>query len=621
MTTHPANKETIRNRMIKNAASLWGYSDTDIDTFDPVVKLLIEACSIEVYKIYNEISNSQVRGLNRLATLLTPDVLTGSKPAHAVMHSKPNDPVYISQTRLQVFYQKKIASKPGGPIDSNIDVFFSPVGEFKLTDASVKFIAAGSHIYQVNEQGSKEFFLKTLQGKHLNSYTVWLGIELNDQINNLDGVSFYFDWKNQSEKEFFFKILPLTKWYINETPINTQPGIRDFRSNDFYESKKELFDEFDLNKVVENDALSVYGNRFIHIHAENDEPQLLKKQKYPEAFSGKIAEEELYQFEEDLLWVKITFPSIFNETVLEDVSVSLNCFPVANRHLNEVRYQLKNFINIVPLFSDEQFFSIKGVTGTDEKQVYTTNMLNSDNDTQLGTYSLREAGIERFDSRNAREHLDYLIELMRDESAAFAALGQDFNASMIKDLNQKIALLDLKTNQNLNSAKNTPAYLLVKPLQNNDTLFVEYWTTNGDNGNNIRPGTKLDLYEGADLQRNSIFLMTTTSGGRDKLNSTETLLAYKSAIMTRGRIVTMEDIKTFSLSELGNKASSLEVKKGVSVGILPSEGLMRTIDVHITPADQREFNEEEWNSLKEELLSKLKAKSISSINYRVFIEN
>ena len=61
-----------------------------------------------------------------------------------------------------------------------------------------------------------------------------------------------------------------------------------------------------------------------------------------------------------------------------------------------------------------------------------------------GTYTLRTGDVERFDSRNAMEYMNYLLELLRDESSAFAALGQDFVASQIKELNQNIAQLEQK---------------------------------------------------------------------------------------------------------------------------------------------------------------------------------
>ena len=51
------SKEAIKSRMFKNAARFWGYADADMDAFDPLVRLMIEACAVESYKINDDIIN------------------------------------------------------------------------------------------------------------------------------------------------------------------------------------------------------------------------------------------------------------------------------------------------------------------------------------------------------------------------------------------------------------------------------------------------------------------------------------------------------------------------------------------------------------------------------------
>ena len=76
---NPLTKEAIASRMFRNAAQIWDYNDTDLDSFDPLVRLLIEACAVEIYNINHEIANVQERMLERLAKLLTPEVNTSAK--------------------------------------------------------------------------------------------------------------------------------------------------------------------------------------------------------------------------------------------------------------------------------------------------------------------------------------------------------------------------------------------------------------------------------------------------------------------------------------------------------------------------------------------------------------
>jgi len=42
----PLSREAIASRMYRNAARQWGLNDTNMDNFDPVVRLLIEACAL-----------------------------------------------------------------------------------------------------------------------------------------------------------------------------------------------------------------------------------------------------------------------------------------------------------------------------------------------------------------------------------------------------------------------------------------------------------------------------------------------------------------------------------------------------------------------------------------------
>ncbi len=75
---------------------------------------------------------------------------------------------------------------------------------------------------------------------------------------------------------------------------------------------------------------------------------------------------------------------------------------------------------------------------------------------QTGTYTLRTGGVERFDTRNAHEMISYLLELLRSESAAFAGYGYDFIATTLREMNQKIHVMEQKMQGNANNATEAP---------------------------------------------------------------------------------------------------------------------------------------------------------------------
>jgi len=619
-------KEAIASRMFRNAARQWGLNDTNMDNFDPLVRLLIEACALEIYQLSNQIETVQERMIEKLARLLTPQVYIIPKPAHSILHARSIDPESILSRSMQFFYHKKIASKPNGPLDSNLDVFFSPTGAYKVIDGDIKFIASGDNIYIVNDSYlQKEIFLRS--ARTIPYRTMWLGLDLNQYVQDITNLSFFFDLKNTPDKEKYLSLISFTQCSINGTPVHFRMGQYDQSANAGENSFQNSMEELYINNRIEHNAAAYYKDQFITISEEN---LFLKnvaplKQKYPVEFESLLGAKELSQLSKDLLWVKMTFRPEFSYEVLDDLTISINCFPVVNRHMNEITYRLQRFFNIIPLPSLEQFLSIEKVESTapeakgdKEYKYYSFDLFDN---SQKGTFTVRSGNLERFDSRNAVEYMNYLVELMRDESRSFAALGQDFITSMVKSLNQNISQIEQKIKQNSIMLENSPAYLLINPIADSDTIFVRYWTCNGEVGNQIRSGSRLELYEGAQFKKEGLALMTTSTGGANKLKNTETLPAYKSVLISRGRIVTQEDIKSYCNFFLQGKADidKLEVTKGVSVGTRPLEGLIPTVDINIRVAKNNQLEPEEWEALKHELLVNLEDQSAVNLNYRVFV--
>ncbi|GAA4343133.1 type VI secretion system baseplate subunit TssF [Flaviaesturariibacter amylovorans] len=611
------SKEAVAARMFRHAARYWGYNDADIDNFDPLVRLLIEACSVELYRISNEISSVQERMLDKLARLLTPEVYTAPTPAHAILHARAVEPELSVYPAMQFFFQRKVPSKPGGPNDANLDIFFSPAGNYRVFNGDVRFMASGNSFYNVNAQQLKESFgVSGGYGRRLPAHTLWLGIELDPQVKSLDGLTFFFDLKNYPTKNALFPLLHYGQWSSEGRALEIEEGLCDALTGAPAFSAFTSFDEFDINQNVERKVNHLYRQQFITVRQPAG--ALITAAPYPAEFAQVLSQSELGRFQQPLHWIKLVLLPEFDEQVLDDLSVSINCFPIVNRHLNEVRYRLNQSFNIIPLLSPEQFLSVKSVHGTDlatgQGHFYSSNPFEA-RDTK-GTYSVRTGDVERFDSRDAIEYLNYALELLRDESRAFAALGQDFVASLIKELNQNIALLEQKVRQNLSMLNQTPTYLLVNPHVEGENIFAEYWTTNGEMGNGIRSGLRLDLYQGADLAHESMLLMTSTTGGKDKLQNTQVLDAYRNTLITRGRMVTLEDIRSFCQMRLEGRAHSVTVQKGVGVSPLPHAGLVNLIDIEVLPLPGFRYPEE-WDTIKADLVSDLELQSAVSMHYQV----
>jgi hypothetical protein len=151
-------------------------------------------------------------------------------------------------------------------------------------------------------------------------------------------------------------------------------------------------------------------------------------------------------------------------------------------------------------------------------------------------------------------------------------------------------------------------------------MFVDYWTTLAEGGNNIRSGSRFQPFKSSKIKSGSAFFITSSTGGKNRLKPEERINAFRYGLITRNRIVTKDDIRNFCRYELGNRVQQVEIGKGVQMSAHPRQGFSKTIDVILTPSPQHKLDEQEWQSLCDLLLSKLKNRSGMSNNYRVLLK-
>ena len=185
-------KAEIQRRMLNAALTLWGMQPNDAAQLDPVVNLLLGACSTELESVYREINAYQSRILERLAQLLVPEVNRGPVPAYAVLKAEPRHAHHTLSTLAQYTYKKP--PTPGQPKTSTEQAFyFTPAKPVTLVGAKlVQMIAEGS-LYSVEDGLSRQLLAKTTLPP-AQAKTLFLGLALHKDVTNLEGLSLYFDW-------------------------------------------------------------------------------------------------------------------------------------------------------------------------------------------------------------------------------------------------------------------------------------------------------------------------------------------------------------------------------------------------------------------------------------------
>ncbi len=604
--------EFVKNRMIKKAAAIWGVSANEIDTsFDPVVGLLLSACASEIVKIEGELNESQNRITEKLIQLMTPESTFGSKPSHAVLHANTIDANTIVKPEYLFYHKKKIAQKNASLKLKNI--FFSPVQNFKLVNANIKYLASGDTFKELNSNKEEKIISKKNAKTDLLPSTLYIGTESSLKQLSLQDVSVYFEIDDIDNKELFYHYLKYSEWYINNEKIKCVNG--------FYNSE-------DSNKINLN---AVFGDTPTKTHNINEVTLDYYKKNYVTIKSKKnkisassfkeiddfVAASEI-EVEPNITWIKIVFPRIINNATLKKVFCSINAFPVLNRELNTFSYQMRNFINILPINTEDYFLDVKSIVNTSGKS-YTPKRKNVAGSSK-GTYMVRGNNVGKLDHRRAKEYLTHLIELLKDESASFSFLNNDFLHSNLNSLNQLISLLENKVSNSADNFTETN-YVILDPYNKKENLLIEYWTTNGENANNIKSGSSIDVYKAIGIKQKGSYLLTTTFDGKNELSMDERLNSYRRSLLSRDRIVTKEDIKALCYELYNDKIKSVEIKRSYTNNVDVNKGITQCIEIILMPNENVAVEDNQWDSLNSNLLLLLEKKSVNIFPYKIKIVN
>ena len=612
------SKDAIKNRILKHALAYWDIKNAE--DLDPIVKLILEALSVELYNLTSDIKDTQVRMLEKIAGLLSPDYLTSANPAHGLLHAKPVEPTELLSETTNFYTEKKISSKQNEPTDTSLDIYFTPVNTVKIIDANIAFVKTGDQLFEIDASFNKQLKARATKGSGSENNTLWLGLKINSSIDNINSLYFYFDLKNLQPDiaEAVYQLLPVAKWQTGNREIKTSTGLPYVKTERGTTDYENSVLEHNLLALIENDIKQFYNRRYSAITDIIDNINEFKE-TYPPSFNQLFNINDLQKLNEKLLWIKIIFPAAIGTETLVEANVYLNTFPVVNRRLVTNNFRLKGGSNIIPLKTPplEQFLSVKSLS--DESHQYKSIHFRQKEEEETGTYTLRKGGAERFDTRNAKELLSYLLELTRSESSAFAAYGYDFIATTLKEMNQRMILIEQKIKGLNNNGGEIPNYIIVKPFDGQDMMYTEYWTTLAEAANTIRTGTRMQQVSGVKAKADSIILVTTTTGGKNQLRPEERLAAFRYGIMTRNRIITKEDIRNFCFYELGKRISNAAVEKGFEMSSNPRHGFSRTINVILTPSEKEHLDQSEWQILFDQLKSKLEARSGVSNHYKILL--
>lgn len=608
-----SSKDEIRNRILKNAEDFWNVKNSH--DFDPLVKLIIEALSNELFNVSNDVKNLENRIFDKISRILAPDHLTSSLPAHAIIHAKPVEKDDYFSPYTQFAFKKNIQQENDKVVKT--DIFFSPLHQVKVLRADIKYIATGNTLFNV-EQLSKYPALNTLPGFNVEKNTMYIGFSGIQDWMDFNKLNIFFDWKNYSVPDNTYDLLSLGKWYYQDNELTAY--TERFMDEPLTGKTEPPFQHKQLLNLVKADVLQYYSKRFITLGDLNDFNVNADKE-LPAGFENIFQQVNLNQIDKQIKWLKVVFPAAITQEMLNELHVHINAFPVVNKRLSQVKHRLKTMNNIIPIKTEalDQMLAVESLKDNKGKS-YNEIPYTNENEKGDGSFSIRYGGTERFDTRNAKELVDYLFELLRDEKAAFSVYGPDFLGTILKNLEQNIALIEQKSQSALKDIKELPSYIVIKPIDDADILFLDIWVTQAEEANHINTGSRLMVYNNSKVSADSIFLLSPTKGGRSRLNASNRVQAYKYGLTTADRIITKADVINFCRYELGDKLKGVTLAKGIVMDNKPNAGFIKTTDIIIEPAEQANLNAQDWDELLHLTLAKLTLRSTMNVHYRMLLK-
>ena len=605
-------QEQIKNRMLKRASKMWGYSELESENaFDPVLELILSACASELEKLRFEQENSRTRITERLLEVIFPDEVTGITPSQTLLQLSPiENNVQIS--RYSHFKAVKRIQNLYDPTQvKTMDIFFSPTLEMKLTTAQVKYLVFGNKILQ-----QESFFYQEeveYSERNIPSGEFWVGLYA-PEVEKLEDLCFYIDINNKEQKEFFNYYLQQVKVFCGEKEYELVEGYNVPTSNLEYEDI--ISKNYTNVEAIYNEVNQFYQGNFFTLKG-NIYPER-EKSEYITSFIEENFSNHRIATEKDIVWLCFKFYEVITPKILENIRIALNCIPVVNMYNTKKTKRIKGQLTIYPIIGDNTFLDIDYISDDDGKR-YEVKNYQKDSEDNI-SFVLRRGGVARFDERSALDHLQHTLRLIRDETASFSAIGNDFAIDAeLRQIGQNLASIYQNIKKRSLSLNTNPFLIISSMNKELDMSFTfSYWHTAGEEGNDIKTGVSLECDKSNKTAIKSAITIRPSFGGRRGLTTSDKILEYRSTLLSRGRIVTIADVKTFAKSHFKHTIKGLEVQKGTKKDVSLKGGFKRTIDIYLNKNKEVEVSETEWEYLKDSFLIKLEKSSTNIYPYRIF---
>ncbi|MEM0940689.1 MAG: hypothetical protein AAGI25_13000 [Bacteroidota bacterium] len=586
----------IMHDLTQRAMKLWDV-ETEED-FDPLIQLLLRVFSYEIHKVSEYIQVSNEKLAEHLARVLVHETWSLPSPAHGLLQAFPEGRSVIIDEKFQ-FYATQFNFG-----SENEEYFFTPIASHQLIPARVYCSSHNRELQIFSESGEVlDQQITKASDQRITDFTLVVGVEIS-----LEDITKLTDF-------------PICMLLEDSTlaPFIRIAKVFDIEGNELV--VKPLLEEQPARNIPHYfTSIRNYYKHFLYTINISGAKKELKT--LTEQFSGSFETKWMEPHDASLFWLKIQLPVAFDSQELKKFKISINTFPVINRKLHEVQHKIDKNGRIISLpVSDQDFFmGIEGVIDN-HGEAYREISKNDINRPE-GSYSVFYGNVEQFDENSAKTLITKVLEKVREEGSAFSALGYDLLNAYLKDLEEKLNLIEEKVDskyKKTNNATGERQYIVTQPLSRSTFLECQYWVCNADTANDIDRYTPLSQYRNYGLKTSTITFLTKTVGGDVKRTEKEKISNLRYGLLSRDRLVSKEDIAEFVRKTLGKIVEEVIVSPGVSISPNPKQGLVRTVDIEIKLTLQTNLSVTNKQRLGHFLESELETKSIQNVPYQIKI--
>jgi hypothetical protein len=615
----------ILDRMFERAEEImsregWNQHDMTVFKSDPIVHLLYGACAEEIGKVHEEIFHVGSRLIRKTIEHFLPDEFRIPSPAHGIFYGRSQDrlPEGTIGTESQIVLLKNEFPPK--------NFIFTPAGNFTIHKAEVEYLLFRNRLFHTEGNEKK----KILEGSQLNSLqdnVLWIGIKDLKALLPKDKLILFFALSQPGKDQFgLLNAIKFCKCSDGSNPIRSFNGL----SQEGTDIREKMLDHPDyiVYKLFQ-DVKDWYQKHFITLYdLSNPADGALQ---FPEEFVKLFPAAELSKIQGDIYWLKLTFSNLLQENWVNQLFCSINCFPAVNLKVEKELFDVESMpINIFPISSNDSFIAIQSIVGKVRNLPGETSYRILDANIREtvgreGEVIFRTGNLSRVEPGKLKAMLNLMINLLKEETILLTKDGSKEDLEKLYRLNR--ALLDFEKSVVLDK-KNDGKFtgnLILRPYKDHSRINIRFWTTAGEEANDIRPFTGNDAVKQCkiefcpDLRSESLRLITITGGGQGQPTEEEHINTVRKLLLTRNRIITIADIKTFCYEHFSPHNIKVDVKKNYLQSQKPSQGVLKVMDIEIHVLEKGVYNQTELLFLKEELLEKLEQHSANTIPFRVNI--